>query len=149
MEKKVYREILMRHGFAKKNIYVFDYDFPNGYDELEIDCIFIGGGNIFKTLEKIRAVNADKMIIDYVKNKGVTYIGGSAGAHIASKNIEHVKNFDEMPEGFSDFSGLALFEDILICHYSYLRYPYLKEIEEEGNYTVHALTDDDCLIIKN
>ena len=148
MEKKIYREILMRPGFKKNNIYVFDYDYPEGFDNLDIDCIFVGGGNTFGTLQKLRAVGADRMITDYVKNKGVMYIGGSAGAHIASKNIEHVKNFDEMPYGFSDFNGLGLFDGILICHYSYLRYRFLKAAEEEGKYKVHALTDDDCLIIE-
>ena len=148
MEKKIYREILMRAGFAKRNIFVFDYDYPEGFDELEPDCVFIGGGNTFKTFEKIRAVGADKLIKDYVLNKGATFIGGSAGAHIASSNIEHVKNFDELPDGFSDFEGLGLFDGILFCHYSPLRAPYALEAEKEGKYKVYRLTDDDCLIIK-
>ena len=148
LEKRAYRDRLKKCGFAKNNIFVFDYDYPEGFDELDIDCIFIGGGNTFKTFEKIRAVGADKLIKEYVLNKGAVYIGGSAGAHIASSNIEHVKNFDELPYGFSDFEGLGLFEGILFCHYSNLRAPFALEAEKEGKYKVYRLTDDDCLIIK-
>ena len=133
-------------GFAKKNIFVFDYDSPEDFDNPDIDCIFIGGGNTFKTLKKLRETGADKLIKDYVLNRGATYIGGSAGAHIASKNIEHVKNFDECPEDFSDFNGLGFFDGILICHYSPEREPYAKQAREEGKYKVFTLSDEQVII---
>ena len=148
LEKRAYRDRLKKCGFAKKNIFVFDYDNPEGFDNLDIDCIFIGGGNTFKTFEMLRKTGADKMIMDYVLNKGVTYIGSSAGAHIASSNIEHVKSFDELPEGFNDFNGLGFFDGILICHYSAEREKYAKAEREKGKYTVYTLKDEDCLIIE-
>lgn len=148
IENRSYRDRLKKVGFAKNNIYVFDYDNPDSLGEPELDCIYIGGGNTFKTLQKIREANADKLIINYVKNKNATFIGGSAGAHIASMNIEHVRNFDEMPYDFSDFSGLGLFDGILICHYSYLRYPYAKAARDEGKFSVCTITDDECLVIE-
>lgn len=148
LEKRAYRDRLKKCGFAKKNIYVFDYDNPDGFDNLDIDCIFIGGGNTFKTFEMLRKTGADVLIKDYVLNKGVTYIGGSAGAHIASKNIEHVKSFDELPDGFSDFNGFGFFDGILICHYSPEREPYAKRAREEGKYPVYTIKDDECILIK-
>ena len=143
-----YRDRLKKVGFAKNNIYVFDYDNPEVLGEPELDCIYIGGGNTFKTLQKIREAKADDMIIRYVKDRGATFIGGSAGAHIASRNIAHIKSFDEIPDGFDDFSGLGLFDGILICHYSHLRYPYKKAAEDEGKYKVYTIADDECLIIE-
>ena len=148
LENRSYRDRLKKVGFSKNNIYVFDYDNPEALGKPEIDCIYIGGGNTFSTLLKIRNARADGLIKDYVINKKVTYIGGSAGAHIASANIEHVKSFDEMPEGFDDFCGLGLFDGILICHYSHLRYPYAKAARDEGKFSVHTIADDECLIIE-
>ena len=147
IENRSYRDRLKKVGFAKKNIYVFDYDNPFGYDELDLDCIYIGGGNTFKTFEMLRKTGADKLIVDFVQNRRATFIGGSAGAHIASENIEHVKNFDDLPEDFSDFKGLGLFKGILICHYSKEREKYYNQAKQEGKYSVYALSDDDCLII--
>ena len=146
LEKRAYRDRLKKCGFTKKNIFVFDYDNPEGFENLDIDCVFIGGGNTFKTFELLRKTGADKLIKDYVLNKGATFIGGSAGAHIASRNIEHVKNFDELPEGFTDFSGLGLFDGILICHYSPKREPYAKQAREEGKYKVYTISDDECIV---
>lgn len=146
LEKRAYRDRLKKCGFAKKNIYVFNYDNPEEFDYPELDCIFIGGGNTFKTLQKLRETGADKIIKDYVLNKGVTYIGGSAGAHIACKSIEHIKQFDECPDDFSDFSGLGFFDGILICHYSSAREPYAKKAREEGKFKVFTLKDDEILV---
>lgn len=148
LENRSYRDRLKKVGFAKNNIFVFDYDNPEGFDELDINCIYIGGGNTFKTLDMLRRVNADKMIYDYVVNKKVTYIGGSAGAHIISENIEHIKNFDELPDGFEDFGALGIFKGIFICHYSEARKKYYEQAKAEGKYSVYALKDDDCIIVE-
>ena len=147
LENRSYRDRLKKCGFAKKNIYVFDYDNPLGFDSPRPDCVYIGGGNTFKTFEMLRKAGADKLICKYVKD-GATYIGGSAGAHIASKNIEHVRNFDELPKDFSDYNGLGLFDGILICHYSEQREKYYLQAKQEGKYSVYAISDDDCLIFE-
>ena len=148
LENRSCRDRLKKAGFAKSNIFVFDYDNPDGFDKLEPDCIYIGGGNTFKTFEMLRKAGADRLIADYVKNRGATFIGGSAGAHIASKNVEHVKAFDELPEGFSDFEGLGLFDGILICHYCPEREAHYQRLKQEGKYLVYAIKDDDCIIIE-
>ena len=111
-----------------------------------IDVIYISGGNTFGTLDKIRKCNFDKDIINYVKS-GVVYIGGSAGAHIASKDIKHVEKYDENNVGITDYSGLGLFNGMLICHYTDERKADFEKLSANSEYKVYALTDEDSLVL--
>lgn len=137
---------MQEFGFARDNIKVFDYYNAKQFAELDIDVLYISGGNTFATLKRIKDCGFDKEIIRYVKS-GVIYVGGSAGAHIVSKNIEHISAFDTVPEGMSDFSGLGLFDGILICHYSADRKLLYDKLKSDGKYKVYALTDDDSLVV--
>ena len=133
-------------GFTRENIYVFDYDNAEAFRNLDIDILYISGGNTFATIDRLRKCNFESEIIRYVKS-GVIYIGGSAGAHIASQNIEHVAEFDPIPDGMTDFNGLGLFDGILICHYTEDRNALYEKLNAEGKYNVYALGNDDSLVI--
>lgn len=137
---------MQEFGFVRENISVFDYWNTKQFLNLDIDVIYISGGNTFKTLQRIRECGFDKEIINYIKS-GIVYIGGSAGAHIVSKNIEHVANFDSVPDGMTNFSGLGLFDGILICHYTGERKPLYDKLQADGKYKVYTLTDDQSLVI--
>jgi len=140
-----YHRRLEEFGFQADNVAVFDHTCPDAFRNLDIDAIYISGGNTFATLQKLRDTGFDKDIIRYVHN-GVTYIGGSAGAHIASKDITHVAAFDDVPDGMTDFSGLSLFDGVLICHYTPEREIYFKQLQANSTCPVYALTDDDVMI---
>ncbi len=146
IHSEMYYLRMQEFGFIKDNIYVFDYWNSEQFFNLDIDVIYISGGNTFKTLQRIRDCVFDKEIINYVKS-GVIYVGGSAGAHIASKNIEHVAAFDSVPDGMTDFNGLGLFDGILVCHYTSDRKPLYDKLQKNGKYKVYALTDDESLVI--
>ena len=133
-------------GFSRENITVFDYYEPSKYFGLDIDVLYVSGGNTFKTLERIRKSGFDKEIVRYVKS-GVTYVGGSAGAHIVTSDISHVKKYDDLPSDMTDFSGLALFDGIIICHFTPERRDHYNALVSEGKHKVYALTDDDSLVI--
>ena len=135
-------------GFQKENIIVFNYYDADSYINLQIDAIYISGGNTFKTLERLKKCGFDREIVKYVNN-GVTYIGGSAGAHIASRDVEHVLAFDNNDTGVTDFQGLGLYEGILICHYSDSRKKIYDEILSKSKFKVNLLTDNDSIIINN
>ncbi len=137
---------MQEFGFVRENILVFDYLNAKQFLNLDIDIIYISGGNTFKTLQRIRDCGFDKEIINYIKS-GIVYIGGSAGAHIVSKNIKHVANFDSVPDGYTNFNGLGLFDGILVCHYTSDRKPLYDKLQADGKYKVYALTDDDSLVI--
>lgn len=104
--------------------------------------------NTFSQLARLRACGFDREVIRYVR-QGVTYIGGCAGAHIATKNVEHVLPFDSNTAGITDFDALGLFNGILFCHYTEERRPYYEKALAEGRYAVYALTDDDALVIND
>ena len=134
-------------GFQKKNIYVANYFEPSQFFNLDIDVIYISGGNTFGTMKLIRDSGFDKAIINYV-HRGVIYIGGSAGAHIATADISHVAKYDKDTFGLTDFSGLGLYNGILICHYTEDRESDLKKLSIMGKYHVIALNDAEFIIVK-
>ncbi len=137
---------MQEFGFIKENVYVFDHNNPDEFRNLDIDVIYISGGNTFGTLDKIRKCNFDKDIINYVKS-GVVYIGGSAGAHVVSKDIKHVEKYDENNVGITDYSGLGLFNGILICHYTDERKADFEGLSLNSEHKVYALTDDESVVV--
>ena len=146
INSNLYHDRLSAFGFQKENITIFNYFAPFGYDKLDIDAIYISGGNTFGTIKRIREANADKLIKNYI-SKGVIYIGGSAGAHIASANLSHVKKYDTNTFDTTDFSGLGLFNGILICHYNDDRKAHLDELLKDGSFNVVALKNGESILI--
>ena len=102
-----YYDRLIECGFDKReNIYIFDESESEKFKNLNIDIIYISGGNTFATLNKIRKANFDNEIKKYIK-KGVIYIGGSCGAHIVTKNIEHLLKLEDNYINIMDFNALG------------------------------------------
>lgn len=140
-----YLNELIACGFKNENIIVFNHEMADKYCGLDIDVVYVTGGNTFTGLKLIKDCSFDKEIIKYV-NKGVTYIGRSAGAHIASKNIEHVLEFDSNDIGTSDFEGLGLIDCILVCHYDESRRKTYDKLVNEKKYIVYSLTNHEILV---
>ena len=141
----VYYDRMQEFGFVKENVYVFDHNNPDKYRNLDIDVLYISGGNTFGTLDKIRKCGFDKDIINYVKS-GVVYIGGSAGAHVASQDIKHVAKYDDNNVEMTDFRGLGLFDGVLICHYTYIRKNDYDKLCKTSEHKAYYLTDSDSII---
>ena len=141
----LYYDRMGEFGFSKSNVYVFNHNQADCFKSLDIDVIYVSGGNTFGTLDKIRKCGFDKEIIEYVKS-GVIYIGGSAGAHIATQNIEHVSKYDDNNVSMTDVSGLGLFDGVLICHYNYHRKKDLDHLIANSPYKVYFLTDSDSIV---
>ena len=135
-------------GFSKSNVYVFDHNQADRFKSLDIDVIYVSGGNTFGTMKRIRESGFDRAIIDYVQ-RGVIYVGGSAGAHIVSADIAHVAKYDKDTFGLTDFSGLGLFQGILICHYTDERKADFEALSATCLYTVRTLGDEDCIIVRD
>lgn len=141
----LYYDRVSAFGFRKENIFVFNHEKADDFAKLDIDCIYISGGNTFGTLDKIKKCGFDKRIVEYVKS-GVIYIGGSAGAHIVTQSIEHVQRYDSNDVYLDNFDGLGLLDGVLVCHYTYRRRYDYEELCQQGKYKVYYLTDDDSLV---
>lgn len=139
---------MQEFGFDEDNIRIFDYYNPKRFIGIDIDVIYISGGNTFATLKRIKDCGFDREIIRYVKS-GVIYIGGSAGAHIITQNIEHVAAFDSIPDGMNDFNGLGLLDGILICHYTMERKELYDKLISKNKYKVYTLSDDESLVVNS
>ena len=137
---------MQEFGFARDNIKIFDYYNAQQFINLDLDVIYISGGNTFATLKRIKDCDFDKQIIRYLKS-GVLYIGGSAGAHIVTQNIEHIAAFDSVPEDMTDFNGFGFVDGILICHYTEERKALYDKLIADGRYKIYVLKDDESLII--
>ena len=137
---------MQEFGFTKDNIAVFDYYNEQQFINLDLDIIYISGGNTFATLKRIKDCGFDKEIIRYVR-LGVLYIGGSAGAHIATQSVAHIAAFDPIPDGMTDFKGLGLFDGIIFCHYTEEHKALYDKLKSEGKYKVFALRDEDSLVV--
>ncbi len=146
LESDKYLNRVIEWGFSKENIYIFNKYEPSKYKNLDIDIITIGGGNTFGTLDVLRKTSFDKEIINYINN-GVVYIGGSAGSHIVTKNVEHVLEFDPNDVGITNFKGLNLFDGIVICHYDDSRKYIYDKLKSNNN--IHTLTNDEFIIIED
>ena len=149
-----YYKRLYKDGFTENNIYIFDEENANQFINLDIDVIYVGGGNTFATLKKIKDCGFDKYIINYINN-GVIYIGGSCGAHIVTKNIEHLLDLDNNYCNLDDYNGLGLLDGIIIPHFNEVDYEPEKRMElynkliTENKYKVYSLTNSESIIVNN
>lgn len=142
-----YYQRLKEDGFTnKKNIYIFDENKAEEFKNLKLDLIYVGGGNTFKTMDKLRKCNFLEVISNYIKN-GVTYIGGSCGAHIVTKNIKHVEEFDQNDIELKEYNGLGFLDGIIIPHYDSTREKKYQKIAKESKYKIYTLTNDDSIVI--
>ena len=142
-----YHARLAEFGFDPHNVTVFNYFSPQDLTDAAFDVVYISGGNTFGTMKRLKETGADQIIKDYV-NQGAFYIGGSAGTHIASADIEHVKKYDTDTFGLTDFKGLELFYGVLICHYTDDRKADLEALKNRSPHPVTALRDDEAIVIE-
>ena len=76
------------------------------------------------------------------------YLGASAGTHIATKSIEHVKYFDDNEVNIRDFNGLNLYPGIVICHYNDTRKKIYEELKTKYD-KVETISDNEILYNKD
>lgn len=83
------------------------------------DFIYVTGGNTFYLLQELKRTGADKIIIDEV-NSGKLYIGESAGAMVASANVEYAKGMDSIKKAphLENLEALGLVDFYPVPHYT-------------------------------
>lgn len=115
------------------------------------DVIYVTGGNTFYLLHHARLSGFDVVIKDLI-NRGVVYIGGSAGSCIMSPTIKHVMTLDhpeQVPE-LTDYTALNLVPQLIVPHAGRKKYTARHEqIKAEYGDQILFLRDDQAVIVNN
>lgn len=104
-------------GFKKENI-ILSGQQRSSQEILDCDFYYCTEGNTFEVLSLLRERGLDSVIKQGFEKGNKFYIGCSAGAAIAGVSIEEIKDFDRNFVRMTDFTGLGLFEGIIIPHYT-------------------------------
>ena len=140
-----YHARMAEFGFTPALVHVLDYANPASCFGLDIDVLYISGGNTFATLDRIRRCGFDREIVRYIRT-GVIYVGGSAGGHIVCGDLAHVARYDAPPDGMTDLRGLGLTDMTLLCHFTPARESHLDELITAGHKVV-TLTDEQSIVM--
>lgn len=103
--------------FRPEHIFVFDRADPDAYMHRKYDYIAVLGGNTFQLLYYVKQYHLDSLIREQVRD-GAVYLGFSAGAYLACRDIEYVRCFDDnnhITDG--DFTALGLTDRYVLCHF--------------------------------
>lgn len=92
-------------------------------------CLCISGGNTFYLLQELKRKHLIEIIASKI-SQGMLYIGESAGAIIASKNIEYNQIMDNktVARDLTDYSGMGIFDKFVLPHYG--EFPFEETAEK-------------------
>lgn len=112
------------------------------------DIIYVQGGNVFWLLKQVRESGFDEVVKELI-NKGVIYIGVSAGSYICCPTIEMSFWKREQPElfGLTDFTALSLVPFLVTVHYKPEYKDLLQEKIKQTKYPVKILTDQQAILV--
>lgn len=114
----------------------------------EVDILFVAGGNTFYLLE--HAIKSGFMrIAKELVQRGVIYIGSSAGSVLAGPSIEPTKTLDDPKVAVLDsFEGLGFVEFIVLPHYEVNDPVYEAILKEYKNiYTFIPLANNEAVLV--
>lgn len=147
------RQKLVEMGFSVIDIDLKEVDESALETQLaDIDLVLIAGGNTFYLLDKVRKSGFDK-VLPKMLERGLIYVGSSAGSILCCPTIEGAKRFDDPADApdLTDYSGLNLFDKVIIPHAHKEKYAErikqtTAEMNEQG-LEVITLTDDQAVIV--
>jgi len=141
---------MLKLGFKVENI---DIEGKNE-NELRVllndkDIIYVQGGNSFYLLKCAKESGFDKVVKELVE-KGIIYIGVSAGSYLACPTIEMSlwKYQDRDMFGLTDLTALNLVPFLLIVHFKPEYASALKQDISLAKYPVRILTDEQAILIR-
>ena len=115
----------------------------------DTDIIYVQGGNTYYLLKTIKESGFDKVVKDLLE-KGVIYIGVSAGSYVAGPTIEqsswiHVHNRFRL----TDLAAMNLVPFLLLVHYVPEYESILKEKIQKSKYEFKILTDNQAILVQD
>jgi dipeptidase E len=117
------------------------------------DVLFVAGGNTFYLLQHVRRSGLAS-VLPAALERGLLYIGASAGAVIAGLDTEPVAAFDDpaaAPE-LTSYTGLGLAPFVVLPHYGHERYAAKYEAvirRYRGRYPIVPLEDDQGVVVEH
>ncbi len=147
------RNKLLELGFKIKDIDIENKTKEELYQEMDnIDMIFVAGGNTFYLLQEARKSQFDEIIIE-LTNKGIPYIGSSAGSLLAGPSVEIALDIDNQNDAkeLESYDGLGLVDFIVLPHWDDDRFRPLIESNLEKSldrgYRTIKLTDQQAVLV--
>ena len=134
-------------GFVDENIVLSCDELQDGFVP---SVCYVTEGNTFEVLDYMRKRGFFERVRACV-NRGGIYIGSSAGAMIASKDVSLAKDFDSNFVGLVDFQALGILGDIeVVPHYSFeqlQKYLTLFGYDAEERNIINV-ADDEALMVE-
>lgn len=93
------------------------------------ELLFIAGGNTFYLLQELKNKHLLQLVRERI-NKGLPYIGESAGAIILTPDIEYNKIMDSLNVApvLTDYSALNIINFYVLPHY--IEEPFIETVQE-------------------
>lgn len=114
------------------------------------DIIMVEGGNTFYLLKIIRESGFANIIKDLIE-KGVVYVGSSAGSYITCPSIVMAtwsnRGFDRC--GITEYSAMNLVPFLIKAHYTSDMLEMLKEKANDLQYPMRVLNDDQAILVRD
>lgn len=114
------------------------------------NAVYVEGGNTFYLLKAVRESGFDKVVSELIE-KGVAYIGSSAGSYIACPTIEMStwKPKQKDTFGVTDLRALNFVSFLLMAHYVPEMKNYLKEKISNAKYPTRILRDGQAILVED
>lgn len=116
------------------------------------DIIYVQGGNTFYLLKHVRESGFDTIVKELIE-RGVIYIGVSAGTIIAGPTIETAAWKGTWPDEnvtkLTDLTGMNLIDFNVFVHYDERYKESVAKESAKSNYPVKILTDDQAVLIRD
>jgi len=114
------------------------------------DVIYVQGGNTFYLLKCVKESGFDTVAKELIE-KGIIYIGVSAGSYIACPTIEmaYWKHPDRNTVGLADLTGLNLVPFLLSVHFDPEYAQILKQEILNSKFPVRILDDNQAILIQD
>jgi len=147
----IHKKLLEKAGYDYEEL---DIEGKNEDELMEIlknkNAVYVEGGNTFYLLKAVRESGFDRVIKKLIE-KGVAYIGSSAGSYIACPTIE-VSTWKKPGEeksrfGVTDLTAMNLVPFLLKVHYAPEQAELLKEKILEARYETKILKDGQAILV--
>lgn len=114
-------------------------------------CLYISGGNTFYLLQELKKKNLLPLIRERI-NQGMVYLGESAGAIIASRDIfyNHIMDDKNLAPGLTEYSALSMVDFFVLPHWK--EFPFEESSQQtaaayDGQLKLLKLTNQQAVLV--